>query len=194
MMRPLVLALLSGCAATTSPFERLSRDARGAIYDRENDVVIARSRKDEAERGLQLLHEERNELKRRFGREQARLKKSGGHAAEAQVPNDRRLEYLVAQERAFDGVLRHADTEIAAARARLELTRHQQLVRFGMEREAVLSSLQADVKSAEQRATLATRRELELKGEAQKRFAAWKSAEEAYVNATGDFDSGVWVD
>lgn len=192
-------SVLVGCGGGTkiSPtlFNRLSRDARMAVYDRENDIVIAKSRLDEARRAGLQWRDEKSQLKDRSGRMEARIKKAGGKGLEAALKMvDARREYLTAMIKATDAQEKFARTEVAAGNARLEYTWKQQLVRFGLIREGVLEPLQASVKSAEEKARKAQRRELDLRTEAQKVFLNWKTAEEAYVAVSGDFDAGVWID
>src|SRR5262249_16527520 len=62
-----VLALFAGACATEGEvsrtlYKRLPRDARMAIYDRENDLTIARSRRDEALAQLAEIGRRKDEL------------------------------------------------------------------------------------------------------------------------------------
>jgi hypothetical protein len=200
-MRLLAVLLLAGCASeggALSPamLERLPRDARIAIYDRENDLTIAKSRRDEAEAMLADLARKKGELAQAVKTGESRLRK-GGHGDRVgglRKMADARREFYDAQAKTARASLKYAEAEIAAAGARLDQSRQQQLIRFGLQQESTLLPFDAEVKTREKEATLAQRKELEARAEQQKVFTDWKSAEEQYASSTGDFDAGIWID
>src|SRR5207237_240676 len=78
--------LVAGCAAPTAQLSpdvlaRLQRESRVEIYDRENDVVIARNREDEVRLRIARLAHEHDELVPRGKKMQERLTRAHGSGA-----------------------------------------------------------------------------------------------------------------
>ncbi len=202
MKRLVMLLVLVGCGGPQANIPkslliRLPRDARTAVYDHENDVVIAKSHRDEAVDMMHRLAAERSQLSDRQKRMETRLKKMGADANRISLARktlDAKREYLDAALKAADGQVDASNAEIASARARLELTKKQQLLRYGLASEQQLQPFEAAVKNAETHGRSADRRALDLKTTALKEFEKWKQNEEKYASATGDFDAGVWID
>jgi hypothetical protein len=197
----LLFALFAGACATEGElsrtlYKRLPRDARMAIYDRENDLTIAKSRRDEALAQLAEIGRRKDELSQALKTGEARLKKSG-HGERSgglrKMAGARRAFYD-AQAKTAKMAMKYAEAEIDAATARLEQARQQQLIRFGLAQESTLVPFDATVKQREKDATQAQRQELDARAQQQQVFTNWKAAEEQYASSTGDFDAGIWID
>lgn len=198
-----VLACLwaAGCATgeaglTRDEIERMPRDARVAIYDGENDVVIAKSRRDEALLRRAALRREISELGDRADRTATRLKKAklGDRVGAVKKAVSVHRDYLEAELTAVAAAVDATEEEVGASRARLELTRQRQLVRTGRVLASTVEAYEQHVKDLEKKTKEAQRKELDLRTSAQKVFEKWKAAEDAYARATGDWDSGIWID
>jgi hypothetical protein len=204
--RMAVLALLSlalvGSACGSRPrvepqaIRRLPRDARQAVYEAENDVVIAKNRRDEARLELARLDDERDAARAQWKRSEERLKKSGGgdRIGKARHVLDARLSYLSAEEETADAALDRADVEVDLARARVEEERFAQAVRYGVAPEAGLAVFQGQVKKLDDAARGAEKKQLDLHAKAIKAFEVWKDAAVEYARATQDLDTGVWLE
>jgi hypothetical protein len=74
----LLLAFASACAServnevTPQVLARLPQDSRAAIYEAENDVTIARNRRDDAEATMEKLRSELDALEQREDHAKAR--------------------------------------------------------------------------------------------------------------------------
>ena len=202
--RPAVLLALVAAVGCAGPkahlsadlIERLPMEGRVAIYDRENDVTIAKNRRDEARASIERLEEELAQLSERQKRAEARLAKMGfaGRSGQLRSMVDARKGYLQAQLRVAEAQLDGADLEVTASQARLEQARQRQLVRFGLAPETDLGAFDAEAERLDKRSREAERKEADVRAQAQKVFLNWKLAEDAYVGATGDHDAMVWVD
>ena len=202
----LVLALAAaspGCAAPQAQLpadvlQRMQAEARTAIYDRENDLSIARNRLDEAEsqraavlRQRQHLDDSARRLRERFG------KSGAGGAARAQ-----KLERPVAAHRGYlDAQLRQlgarhdvAEAQAYAAHARLQQTRQLELVRTGRALARSMEPFDKAVQERDEDVRAAERREGDRRIETEKAYQQWKAAEDEYAAATGDWDTSVWTD
>ncbi len=191
----------AGCAGpkahlTADLIERLPTEGRAAIYDRENDVTIAKNRRDEAQGSIERIEEELAQLSERLKKAEARLAKMGfgGRAGQLRSMVDARKGYLEAQLKVAEAQLEGADLEVAASQARLEQAKERQLVRFGLAPETGLGAFDAEAERLDKRSREAERKEADVRAQAQKVFVNWKLAEDAYVAATGDHDAMVWVD
>lgn len=198
----LALAVLgAACAAPKAKIppellERLPAEGRAVIYDRENDLVIAQNRRDDARRGIERIDEEIDEHAARVERSEKRLAKMGFSARVAALKQmaEAQRGYLEAQLEIARATLALAEAEIEAAGARLEQARQRQLVRFGLAPEARMASFDAAAESLDKRVREAERKEADLRAAAQKVFENWKLAEDAYARSTGDHDALVWLD
>ncbi len=200
--RSLFLAsvLMAGCGGMHAELPEdliysLPRDERIVIYDAENDVVIARSRQDDAERRILKLRQDLKDLSERWDRTKERLDKT--HNDRTSKAKD----VYVAKRKYIDESLDIAkigldvsEAQVDAATARLELARARQLVRLGTLEEAKLKDFEEVVKDREKRSKDVDKKEVDMRIESQKSLTAWKDAEDAYARATGDFDSLVWID
>jgi hypothetical protein len=184
--------------ASVSPelYQRLSKDDRSGLYERENDVTIAVSRRDEARLIVRATERRLDELSAQWRRCKERLERSNQSAridgAEKLVDTHR--SYLKDQLRIAEAHVDFRESEIIAARARLELQRQRQLVKSGLSGESSLESFESRAKDKEQTSKDLDHKEQELRADSQKRFLEWKAAESEYARASGDFDSLVWID
>lgn len=203
MRRMWVYALsvaLLGCASRPhvepQTLRRLPHDARQAVYEAENDVVIAKNGRDEARAELARLDAERDAARAQWKRSEQRLEKSGGGGRVDQAHHvlDARLAYLSAEEDAAEAALDRAEIEVELARARAEEVRFAQAVRYGVAPEAQLAGFQAQVKKLDDRARGAEKKQLDLHAKAITAFEAWKQAAVDYARATQDLDTGVWLE
>jgi hypothetical protein len=197
----LLCLLFAGACATEGELShtlylRLPRDARMAIYDRENDLTIARSRRDEALAQLAEIGRRKDELSQALKTGDTRLKKSGhsDRSSGLHKMGEARRAFYDAQAKTAKMAMKYAEAEIEAATARLDQTRQQQLIRFGLAQESTLVPFDAEVKQREKDATAAQRMELDARAQQQQVFTNWKAAEEQYASSTGDFDAGIWID
>src|SRR5205814_6873095 len=111
---------------------RMERDARIEVYDRENDVAIARGRQDQVRLRAAALRRELGELDEQGKRIAARLRKAGGGRAEKyERPLNSHRAFIEAQLRLADAARATAEIGVDGAVARLEQTRQRQLVRTG---------------------------------------------------------------
>jgi hypothetical protein len=193
----LVLAL-TGCGGglvlTPDERERLPHESRVQLYDAENDVVIARSRRDEAAAHLDALKRDIDEEGRRWKRISAVLSKSAPNKIDpAKQAFTAKKDYLGQEVSIAQATIRTADAEIEATLARLDQVQQRQLVRSGRALAASLTSFDEKVKVLERRAREIERKELDLRTEAQKVYEKWKASEDDYARATGDFDAIVWM-
>jgi hypothetical protein len=201
-----VLALLSAAlvaaACGSKPrvepqvLRRLPRDARQAVYEAENDVVIAKNRRDEARLEIARLDAERDAAKAQWKRSEDRLEKSGGsdRIGKARRVLEARLSYLSDEEDAAEAALDRAEIEVDLARARAEEVRFAQAVRYGVAPEAKLAAFQGAVKKLDDEARAAEKKQLDLHARAISSFEAWKQAADEYARTTQDLDTGVWLE
>ncbi len=199
-----MMAALVAVAACAGPkaklsadlIERLPTEGRVAIYDRENDVTIAKNRRDEAKGSIERIEEELVQLSERLKRAEARLAKMGfgGRSSQLRSMVDARKGYLEAQLKVAEAQLEGTELEVSASQARLEQAKQRQLVRFGLAPETDLGAFDAEAERLDKRSREAERKEADVRAQAQKVFVNWKLAEDAYVTATGDHDAMVWVD
>lgn len=200
--RWLSIALLAaaGCGGsdyvlTADERERLPHEGKVALYDAENDVVIARSRKDEATTHLTLLKREIDEEGRRWKRISSGLSKSAPQKIDpAKRAINSRRDYLDSEVTISQANIRTAEAEIDGAMARLGQVRQRQLVRSGRALVGTIAPWDEKVKTLERRAREVQRKELDLRTEAQKVYEKWKAQEDDYARATGDFDAIVWAE
>ena len=195
----LVVAMLAGCAAPTAQLSpemlaRLQRESRIEIYDRENDVVIARNKQDEARRRVSLLSSEIETLGERAKKMEMRAVKAGGPAlASLQKTVTARRGYLEAQKHLAEMQLAVAENRVEVASARLEQTRQRQLIRTGRALQPSILPFDARVELLEKQLADRERREADMHLGTEASFEVWKSAEDAYAKATGDYDTGIWL-
>jgi hypothetical protein len=201
MRRLWLVLLVGGCGGsnlnlTQDEVDRMPYESRLTIYDGENDVVIARSRRDEATRQIVALKHESDDLDKRLDRSIERFKKAkqNDRISPLKKAISARQKYLSAQISTSEAAVRSADVGIAVARARLDAVKQRQLARTGRATAATIEEYEAKVASLQKWEKETQRRELDIRVEAQKVFETWKQAEEEYARATGDFDSGIWID
>jgi hypothetical protein len=190
----------AGCAAPKAAISaeliaRLPYDGRAAIYDRENDVTIARDRRDDARLQVERLDNEIDELSARWNRTEQRLNKIGGGAriGACRYMFEAKKSYLKAELKYAEADVDYEDEEVKAALARLEKARSAQLVRYGLAPESKMAPFDQAERVANDKAKAAEKRKSDLRVEQQKAFDAWKAAEDSFF-ATGDFDAGIWID
>ena len=206
-MRPasVFAVCLVGCASvptadlTPDVLARMQREARIELYDRENDVVIARNRADEVRLRIASLQHDLDELGTKGKRMQKRV-------AERDQKNDTDSEggltktvrarrgYLETQLRLQRASLALAAGQVATSAAHLEQTRQRQLVRTGRALAATMARFDAQVKRLELAQKDLEKRELDLAQKSETAFQDWKTAEDEYAKSTGDWDTGIWVD
>ena len=186
----------SQASLTREEIDRMPREARLAIYDGENDVVIANSRRDEALARVAATERDLKDLDRRWDLSERRLKKAnlGLRVALGRKMVHARRAYLKTEVGIAEAEVKAAAAEVETARARLELVRQRQLARTGRVLAATLGPYEKRVAAQEKQTRELDRRALDLRAEAQKVFEGWKKAEEDYASATGDFDTGIWID
>jgi hypothetical protein len=198
----LLVAAIVGSACGSQPkvetqvLRRLPHDARQAVYEAENDVVIAKNKRDEARLEIARLRAERSDARAQWDRSEERLKKGGGgdRLDRARHVLDAHLSYVSAEEDAADAGLDRADVEVDLARARAEQVRFGQGVRYGVAPEAQLAILDERVKKLDDEARAAEKKQLDLHAKAIRVFETWKQAAMEYARATHDFDTGVWLE
>jgi hypothetical protein len=190
----------AGCATpearlTADVLARMQREARVEIYDRENDLAIARGKEDDARLRIEALGAQLEGLDKYGAGVRARLAKLGGDKATRWDPAlSARRAYLVAQRRLAEASRALAEENVTAAHARLEQTRQRQLVRTGRALASSLAPFDASVGASEKRLRELERRDQDLRLEAEKAFETWKGAEDEFARATSDYDTGVWID
>jgi len=193
----LSLAACGGMHADLQPelVYSLPRDERVTIYDAENDVVISRSREDDAKLEIAKLHRDLDALSDLWDATKGRLEKShADRVAKARDTYDAKKKYLKESLDVEESALDTAEAQTESANARLELARARQLVRLGLMVQSKIKEFEDYADSTEKKAKAADKREVGKRVDSQKSFTAWKDAEDAYARATGDFDSLVWVD
>jgi hypothetical protein len=199
-VRYFLAIVLSGCAGnadlSSELYQRLSRDDRAAIYERENEVTIAQSRRDEAKLFEAQIKLRMKELDEQWDRCTERLEKQ---KQAARIDGAKKLRetheaFLDDQLKIARAHVNKRELEIDAAKVRLELQKQRQLVKSGHALEKTLEAFEERVRAAEREAKDADTKELDLRVEAQKKFLDWKAAEAEYSKASGDYDSLVWVD
>ena len=191
-------AACGGNSARVSPelYARLSHDDQAAIYERENDVTIAWSRRDDAVLAVRNTRLRLDELSEQWRHAKERFERTNQSARVdgAAKLRDTHKAFLEEQLRIAEAHVSYREKEIVAARARLDRQRARQLVKSGMASEKTLDDFEKRVKDSEQEARDSEKRELDLRSESQKKFLEWKAAENEYARASGDYDSLVWVD
>ncbi|MCC6809071.1 MAG: hypothetical protein IT381_16705 [Deltaproteobacteria bacterium] len=198
--KALILLCLCSCAATadlsSELYQRLNREDRAAIYERENEVTIAQSRRDEAKIFQARTKQRVKELDEQWDRCKERLEKQNqaGRIDGAKKLLETHEAFLDEQLKIAAAHLEWRTLEIDTAKARLELQKQRQLVKSGHARETTLESFEQRVREAEREAREGEKKELDLRAESQKKFLEWKAAENEYAKASGDWDSLVWVD
>lgn len=197
----LSLVVSAGCVpeAQLSPdvLIRLQRDARVEIYDRENDLAIARGRADDVLVRKEQVRRQLDELEGFTKQVKARLAKNENGAEQAAAYGRTlaaKRAFLIVQLRQLDAALDAAEAQAAAARARLEQTRQRQLVITGRAVQASLDRFDKAVELSDKRVRDAERREADARLEAERAFSNWKASEAEYAKSTGDYDTGIWID
>jgi hypothetical protein len=192
----LVFGLLLGCGSSVvqlsrEELDRLPRDSRMEIFDAENDLVIARNRRDEADDKRLAVERSLDELDARWGQTEKRL---GGSAKVGQARKvfDANRAYLVSLRDVIDADIEATRLDVELSRKRLVLVRQRQAARIGRATLGSLKPLETDVADAEAKAKAASATENNLRARAQSLLDVWKGAEDEYARATGDYDTGVW--
>jgi hypothetical protein len=204
--RRIVLAALAACALTLGcgssgviltheEYERLPRDYRQEIFDAENDLVIARSSQDEAEDRKAGAERALDDLARTWRRTTQRLGSSGAaKIAGAKAVYESHVAYAEALVDVAEAAVRRTAADVRLSRGRLYLVRQRQLARIGRATIASLKPLEDAVTDLENRSKAALADELGVRVRVQTQLGAWKAAEDRYVAASGDYDTGVWGD
>jgi hypothetical protein len=197
----LAVALTAGCGAgaielTREEYDRLPREYRQEIFDAENDVVIARNRFDEATERAASAERALTDLGPKWERTSQRLSRSRLSAMVPSAHNvyDMNVACATALVDVAHAAIRKAEVDARLSRARLHLVRQRQLARIGRATLASLKPLEDAVADLERSLKVASSEEVESRARVQTRLNAWKSAEDRYVAATGDYDTGVWGD
>ena len=191
---------LSACAGPQAEIppdvlQRMQTEARAEIYDRENDLSIARNRLDEARARSQAVRRERDELDEAANRTRARLAKAGGEReSRVQKPIAARRSYLDAQLRQLAALQDVCEAQADAADGRLEQTRQRELVRTGRALAKSMKVFDKNVEALDKRVAARERREGDIRLETEKAYEVWQAAASEYAKATGDWDSAVWTD
>jgi hypothetical protein len=206
--RAIVLAVFVACAVAVGgcggsgvhlsrdEYERLPRDYRQEIFDAENDLVIARDSEDEAEDRKAAAESALDELSQTWRRTTARLSSTGQGAKldRARAVHDGHVAYARALVDVADAAIRRAASNTRLSRGRLYLVRQRELARIGRTTVASLKPLENAVGDLESASKAASADELTQRARVQTQLTAWKTAEDAYVAASGDYDTGVWGD
>jgi hypothetical protein len=197
----LLLPLASGCAAPEAHvppdvLQRLQAEARNEIYDRENDVAIAKNKLDEVQARAQAVQRQLASLDEVGKRARARLARAGAadRAGKLDQPLAARRAYLDAQLRQLAALREVAVAQIAAARGRMEQTRQRELVRTGHALARSMVPFDDNVMALDQRVSERERRDADLKQDTEKAYQAWQAAGSEYAKSTGDYDSAIWTD
>ena len=174
---------------------RMQSEARTEIYDRENDLSIARDRLDEARDREAAVRRERADVDEAQKRLKVRLGKAGGDR-EGKVGKsiDAHRSYLDAQLRQLSALQDVYAAQADAAHARLEQTRQRELVRTGRELAKSMKAFDKNVEAQEKRVASRERREGDIRLETEKAYEAWQAAAGEYAKTTGDWDSAIWTD
>jgi hypothetical protein len=196
-----VVAAAAGCAGPEAQIPadvllRMQAEARTEIYDRENDVAIARNRADDLRLRDAEIRRRKDDLDETAKRARARLTRLGGAARASKIdkPLSARRAYLDAQLRLLGAQRSVAEAQVAAARGRLEQARERALVRTGRALARSMKPFDDAVEALEKKLRDAEHRQQDLRLECEKSYEAWKGAEDEYAAATGDRDTAVWVE
>jgi hypothetical protein len=199
MLMPLAVVVVAGCSSNTvhlsrEEFDRLPRDSRQEIFDAENDLVIARDQADDAVEKKQAAERSLGELDQRLKRATGRLTGSGKAARIEQVRQvfAKHRGYVNAQIDVASATIRTSALQTSLSRARLQLTRLRQLARVGRVTDSSLKPFEDAVAALEKRVKDASKSETDLRAKAQTQLDGWKSAEDSYARAAGDYDTGIW--
>lgn len=195
----LAAVVLSGCgsgavAISHDEFAGLPREYRQEIFDAENDLVIARNREGDAHDRKASAERALGDLSARWSRTSQALSASG---QAAKVPSARKVfdmnaAYIASLVNVAAATIRTTEAGTQLSRARLDLVKQRQLARIGRATLGSIKPLEDKVTDAEQRLKVATAAEVDLRTRVQGQLNAWKVAEDAYVAASGDYDTGVW--
>ena len=179
---------------TRDEYSRLPREYRLELFDAQNDLVIARNRQDEAEDKKEDAERALSELNARWDRTSKRLSSSG---QAAKIPRarhvfDTNVAYISSQiDVAAAGILR-AEAETRVRQARLELVGQRQAARIGRATTGAIKPFEANVAKLDEQLKAATTAEVDLRAKVQAQLTAWKVAEDEFVAAASDYDTGVW--
>jgi hypothetical protein len=206
-MRPTVVAGLAACLLvlgcggsgvhlTRDEYERLPREYRQEIFDAENDLVIARDSEDEAADRKAAAERALDDLAQTWRRTSQRLSASGQAARidKARAVHESHVAYAKALVEVAEAAIRRAAANTRLSRGRLYLVRQRELARIGRATVASLKPLEDAVGDLERASKAASADELTLRTRVQTQLGAWKSAEDAYVATSGDYDTGTWGD
>jgi hypothetical protein len=197
----LLLALCAACGSTAPSLsqaerERLPLDSRQAIFDAENDLVIARNRADLAldqlaavEASLEALDDTEAHNRKRLGANPA----TSGRISLLRRLTPAERDYLDARRDVALAEVAVAKQEIRIAQARLALVMQRQLVRIGKAPSTSLPAMERAIDEQEARGKETRASSLDLRTKAQGLLDVWKNRQAEYAAQTGDFDSGIWL-
>jgi hypothetical protein len=196
-----LLCLLVACGSTGPTLshaerERLPLDARQAIFDAENDLVIARNRADLAHEQLEAVDAALDELDEAESRNEKRLRATP--ATSGRIPLLRKVtraerDYLDARRDVAEAEVAVAVQEIRIAQTRLALVKQRQLVRIGKAPSTSLPAMERAIDEQEAKGKESRASSLDLRTKAQGLLDVWKNRQAEYAAQTGDFDSGIWL-
>jgi len=196
---PLWLAFTLGCGSgavqlSHEEYGRLPREYRLELFDAENDLVIARNRRDEAADHRADAERALADLNHRWDRTTKRLSSSGQAAKlpKARHVFDMNVAYLASQVDVADAGIRRAEAETRVRQARLEVVAQRQAARIGRATVASIKPFEEAVTKLEGKLKAASAAEAELRTRVQTQLNAWKVAEDDYAATANDYDTGVW--
>jgi hypothetical protein len=195
----LLAALVLGCGSgathlSREEYARLPREYKLELFDAENDLVIARNRQDEAEDRKDTAERALAELNRTWDRTNKRLASTG---QAAKIPRarhvfDMNVAYIASQISVAEAGINRAAAETEVRAARLELVAQRQAARIGRATTGSIKPFEANVAKLDDKLKAASTAEVDLRTRVQAQLTAWKVAEDEYVAAAGDYDTGVW--
>jgi hypothetical protein len=194
-----VLLCTMGCGSgaielSGDEYARLPRDFRQEIFDAENGLVIARNREDEARDRATAAEGALDDLAQKWKKSSQAFAASGQavKVPKAKVVHDAHVAYVTALGDVAEAAIRRAEVETRLSRARLDLVKQRQYARIGRATVSSLKPLEDRVTALETRLKAATSAEGDLRTKVQTQLTAWKTAEDAFIGGSADYDTGVW--
>ena len=193
----ILLLLLIGCGAGSVSYtidddalNDMSRYGQVAIYDAENEIVVALDKVDQQRDELERTRRQMAQANRRLAAAEKRGNSLGVDVVEGW------LVYLGSIRRWIEAKIEYEQIGIVLAKANVELTKAEVI-----QREDLLGGDDFDivdfrdqVEQFRKRRQEQLRRVRALRKEAEKKELNWWQLRRKFVAQTGDFNSGLWID
>ena len=116
----------------------------------------------------------------------------GDPASDMRFHVDSNRAYLNSQLDLAKSTIKTTRQTTELSRARLDLVRQRQLARIGRVTNESLKPLETKVTDCEKDLKSLQQEEANVRAKVETQLDAWKTAEDAYIHASNDYDTGIW--